>query len=147
FVGLLIATLTTWTTPLTFQSGKAAYAKYEEGPIKTFLDKDAEKYLEIHEERAEIGVIPIYSAAILSTLLLILLIFLPHFSRIFSLISIITCTLACASGIWIADSGGKIRRPDFRISQNQSLEIKTDSNLTNPKNEEKEEESEGKEHE
>lgn len=117
--GLIIATACGWVTPIVMETGEEAYERYEEGPIRPFLDANVKTYLEIHEERAEAWSKAIYAATILATLCLAWSLFQWKYARWFSLVVALACIVAVGAGIWIAESGGKIRRVDFRDTSNQ----------------------------
>jgi hypothetical protein len=112
--GLLIAVLSGWATPLVMETGEEAYERYEEGPVVRFLDPEAEAFLEIHEHRAEAWSKAMYASAVVCTLCLVLLLGKPAWLRPVSAVAAVFCLVSLFSGIWIAESGGPIRRPDFR---------------------------------
>jgi len=112
--GLLIAAVSGWFTPFVTGTGEDAYERYEDGPIASLLDSDAEKYLEAHEHMAHDGSRIMYLTAILATVGLGLVFWRPKSSHWIGIIVIAACLISVAAGLWIADSGGKIRRPDFR---------------------------------
>jgi hypothetical protein len=62
--GLLIAVLSGWVTPIVMETGESAYERYEKGPIASFLDPQAEQFLEIHEHRAEAWSKSMYANAV-----------------------------------------------------------------------------------
>lgn len=113
--GLAIAVLTGWMTPLVMETGESAYERYEDGPIASYLDPGAKEFLEIHEHRAEAWAKAMYASAVISTLCLLLLLWKPETTRLVAVVAGLFCLASLASGIWIAESGGKIRRPDFRV--------------------------------
>jgi hypothetical protein len=117
--GLAIATIFGWMTPVVMSSGEEAYERYEEGPVRPFLDSNVKAVLESHEERAETWSKVMYLSAIVSTLALGISIWRFSIGRYVSLLAGLSCLAALGSGIWIAESGGKIRRPDFRLPANQ----------------------------
>jgi len=119
--GLLMATLSGWMTPIVMETGESAYERYEEGPIAKFLDPQAEQFLESHEQRAESWSKVMYASAFISTLCLGLLLWKPTWVRTTSAAAALLCLASLLSGIWIAESGGLIRRPDFRAGQTASL--------------------------
>jgi hypothetical protein len=117
FAGLLIAVLSGWVTPIVMETGESAYERYEKGPIAKFLDPQAEQFLEIHEHRAEAWSKAMYANAVISTLCLGLLLWKPGCARSLAATATVFCLVSLFSGIWIAESGGHIRRPDFRGDQ------------------------------
>ena len=132
--GLLVAALAGWTTPLVMATGEGAYDRYEKGPVARYLDPQAEHYLEIHEERAEAWVAVFYGMAVLATAGMVLVAKRPQWVSSVGYALAVVCALAVGAGIWIAESGGKIRRPDFRTS--------TPAQLTSPSHLEREHEEE-----
>lgn len=115
--GLLIAVIAGWTTPLVMASGEAAYERYEEGPVRAYLDAQVEHFLEEHEHRAETWSKVMYATAVVGTVCLALVFWKPSWLRPLAASAFVFCVASFVSGVWIAESGGKIRRPDFRIAQ------------------------------
>jgi hypothetical protein len=126
--GLAIAAVFGWITPFVMSTGEEAYERYEEGTVRTFLDANVEQALETHEEQAETWSKAIYLSAIISTLALGISVWRLSIGRYFSVAAAIACLAALGSGMWIAESGGKIRRPDFRLpaAEAASFDIKSD---------------------
>lgn len=120
-VGLLILSITSWMTPIVMASGENAYERYKSGPVAAYLDAESYPYLEEHEERAEFWAKLLYLNAILSTIALALTLAGKKSARPITLAVSISCLIAIAAAIWIAESGGKIRRPDFRTTQSEQL--------------------------
>lgn len=112
--GLMVAALAGWATPLVMSTGEAAYERYEEGPVKPYLDAEAEAFLEIHEHRAHDWSKVMYASAVISTLGLVVLLRKPDLTRVMAAVAALFCLLSLVSGLWISASGGPIRRPDFR---------------------------------
>lgn len=112
--GLLLAAASGWVTPVVMETGEGAYERYEDGPVAKYLDPNAEQFLENHEHRAEKWSIALYLSAVVSTICLILVLWKASLARVLSLVAAIFCAAALLSGMWIAQSGGLIRRPDFR---------------------------------
>jgi peptidoglycan/LPS O-acetylase OafA/YrhL len=113
-VGLVIAAVCGWTTLLVMSTGEEASERYEEGVIRPFLDANVGAVLETHEERAETWSKAIYAAAALATIGLGLTLWKFEFGRMASVVVALACMCAVGAAVWIADSGGKIRRVDFR---------------------------------
>jgi hypothetical protein len=112
--GLILAVVTGWMTPLVMVTGEEAYERYEDGPVAQFLDPQAESFLEVHEHRAEAWSKLLYLSAVVPTLGLGVVIWKPTYLRGVAGVSALFCAAALFAGIWIAESGGSIRRPDFR---------------------------------
>ena len=117
-VGLVLATACGWTTLLVMNAGESAAERYEEGPVRPFLDANFTASLEAHEEIAETWSKVIYVAASLATITLVLTLANVKFARFAAVVVLFACMAAVGAGVFIADSGGKIRRPDFRTANN-----------------------------
>jgi hypothetical protein len=114
--GLALAAVAGWMTPVVMNTGEAAHERYESGLARRFLDAKAGDFIEIHEERAEKGSIILYASAVVATLALILAIGQWPCWRIAGIAAALLCAGSIGAGVWIADTGGKIRRPDFRLA-------------------------------
>ena len=123
--GLAIAALCGWMTPLVMSSGEAAFERYEKGTVRVFLDSNVEQALVLHEERAETWSKLIYLSALVSTIALGASIWRFSTGRYVSIAATACCLVALGSGVWIADSGGRIRRPDFRLPETGTVSLKT----------------------
>lgn len=115
--GITMALIAVCTTPIIMETGEEAYERYEEGPIASYLDPQAEAALEIHEHRAEDWSIVMYATGIVAIIGLIIAYKKPKLLRIATLVVTSMCLFSTTAGIWIAKSGGEIRRPDFRNQQ------------------------------
>ncbi|MCS6771234.1 MAG: hypothetical protein NZ740_04330 [Kiritimatiellae bacterium] len=112
--GLAIAAFAGWTTPFVMATGEAAYERYERGAVAGWLDPGAGEFLEIHEQRAHRWSKILYASAGISTLGLILALRREKWVVLAAVVSLLFCAASTMAGVWIAESGGKIRRPDFR---------------------------------
>lgn len=112
--GLLIATLAGWATPLIMETGEEAYERYEDGPPRAYLDADVEDWLHLHEERAHTWSKLLYATAATASIALLLAFFHLPLSRKLSWLVVLLCLSSVAASVFIADSGGTIRRVDFR---------------------------------
>ena len=112
--GLLIATLAGWATPFILWSGEEAYERYEYGEPKAYLDENFEDWLHVHEERAEQWSILLYATAVVATVSLILAFVRYALAVKVAWITCILCLASVGASAWIADSGGTIRRVEFR---------------------------------
>lgn len=113
--GLTLAAVFGWITPLVMSTGEAAYERYEEGPVRVFLDPNVKQALETHEDRAEAWSKVMYLSAIVSSIALGVSIWRFSVGRYVAIVAALLGLAAVGSGMWIAESGGKIRRPDFRL--------------------------------
>ena len=113
--GLTIAAIFGWITPIVMSTGEAASERYEEGPVRVFLDSNVKQALEAHEDRAEVWSKVMYLSAIVSPMALGISLWRFSMGRYVSIAAALLGLAALGSGIWIAESGGKIRRPDFRL--------------------------------
>lgn len=119
--GLVLAVVCGWTTPVVMETGEMAYERYESGSVRRYLDPGFEDPLEAHEHRAEKGSVVFYVAAVLATLSLGLALWRFEAGRWAAILTALACLASVATGVWIADSGGKIRRVDFRDNAPASL--------------------------
>lgn len=125
--GLVIAAGSGWVTPLVMATGEAAYERYEKGPVSRYLDAGAERALETHEHRAEAWSKVLYASAAVSTLALVAMWWMPGRARAVAAVAGVFCLAALGAGIWIAESGGLIRRPDFREAPSRALQPSSSS--------------------
>lgn len=123
FSGLVIAMIGGWATPIVMESGEQAIERYEKGSVTRYLDAKVGPVLEAHEERAETGSKAMLAAAVLATISFLLSFWKPVWARRVSVIVVIACVISVVCGIWIADAGGKIRRPDFRSDDRPDIAI------------------------
>ena len=108
-----------WTTPLVMETGESAYHRYESGPARPHLDPQAASVMEIHEEHAETAAALFYLSALTSSLALGLNFKPLPGARLSAWAAAAAAFLALGAGVWVADSGGQIRRPDFRSPPQQ----------------------------
>jgi hypothetical protein len=114
--GLLLAAASGWMTPLVMETGEEAYERYERGPVASLLDAGADEAMEIHEERAELWSVAMYVAAAVASFGLLVAWLRPSWLFGVGCLAVVACIAGNLAGIWVAESGGKIRRPDFRAS-------------------------------
>lgn len=112
--GLIMAAISCWITLPVMESGEEAHSRYMEGPVAPYLDAGAHEVIEEHEHRAEIGAKILVFNAVISTMGIVLVLLKKRDAEIICWVAVLTSVASLAVGIWIADSGGKIRRPDFR---------------------------------
>lgn len=113
--GLILTFSGSLFTGLVMGSGEEAYERYKDGPVAAQLDPAAEEWLDIHNDRAHTVGKVFYGVIGLSLLAIVARIRFPRISLWMTLIALASSLIAIAGGIWTADSGGKIRRPDFRL--------------------------------
>jgi L-asparagine transporter-like permease len=121
-VGLLLAALCGWSTPFVMETGEHSYERYESGTVARYLDPEVGIFMNLHAERADKGSKAMIAAAVLATLCLPLTWWRMGIGRWVSVLVALACLLSVVGGIWIADSGGKIRRVDFRGSTTLPVE-------------------------
>lgn len=113
--GLLLAAVCGWSVVLVMDSGEEAYERYENSSRHGIvLDSEAREWMEVHEEDAESLSFLMYAAAGVASVALVLCITRMSGAFLLSWIAVLLCLASLAAGILIADSGGKIRRVDFR---------------------------------
>jgi hypothetical protein len=113
--GLLMVFLCGWSTLLVMRSGEEALERYEHaGTHGIRLDAEVVQWMETHEEDAGFFAPVFFATAGFATVGLMLCIIRSRAAFAVSWIVFLLCVLSLACGVMIADSGGKIRRPDFR---------------------------------
>ncbi len=115
--GLLIAALSGWSTGLVMDTGEKAYERYHNEPISSMIGAAGEEAMELHEERAHDWSKVMYASAIVATLGLAACAKFRKAERWAAGASAILCAASLGAGIYTAESGGKIRRPDFRSGE------------------------------
>lgn len=114
--GFFIVGVGCLSTTLVMESGEEAYERYKAGPVTAYLDAGAEAALETHEHMAE-DMAKVFIATGLSCLLgLAFAIKKPELSRKIAMATVLLCVVSVVAGVQISNSGGKIRRPDFRTN-------------------------------
>lgn len=132
--GLVMAAVSGWVTPVVMSTGESAYERYEHGAVSDQLDPDVAPYLHAHEERAHTWSKVMYITAVLATAGLVASGWRRDVTRWLSGAVVVSCVVSVGAGVWIAESGGTIRRPDFRApssieegTQNQSVDHRISS--------------------
>ena len=113
--GLLLAAVCGWSLPLVMRSGEEARARYEQ-PDRHGIRLDAEvaQALAVHARDAESRSLVIYMTAVAATLALLLAVVRMRGVILLSWMVLLLCLWSVFAGLAIADSGLKVRRPDFR---------------------------------
>lgn len=127
--GLLLAVVCGWSVGPVMGSGEEAYERYLAGPVSPLLSEGSDYWLEVHEERAHTWSKLMYATAAVSTLALVAGLagarlgqwWKPVYLRGLAALVIVLCLGSTAAGVYIAEAGGKIRRPDFRTGANAAL--------------------------
>ncbi len=132
--GICIALVGGLLTGLVMGTGEDAYKRYEEGPVAAFLDSGAESALEHHEEMAHNWAKVMYALAAVSIGALISAFVKPKWLYKTGMLVILLSVASIFAGVYIADSGGKIRRPDFRENSPSNTQ-NTDSDHHNNEHE------------
>lgn len=110
-----MAALCGWSVMLVMETGEEAYERYEHASRYSIsIDADAKKWLEAHEKDAESLSFLMYATGAMATIALLLCVVRIGGDFFLSWIVVLLCVASLVAGILIADSGGKIRRPDFR---------------------------------
>lgn len=127
--GLAIAAVGGLLTGPVMGSGEEAYERYKEGSVSVHMDAGAGPVLDHHEEVAHVWAKVMYGLALGSLLGLGIAFFKRTWLPYATLIVILLCIASVAAGLLIADSGGKIRRPDFR-AEPESASLVANPTLT-----------------
>lgn len=108
--------------PLVMESGEEAYDRYKKGPVTPYLDAGAYEALETHEHMAEDLAKIFIVTGVLSLTGLAFGFAKPAISRKIAMATLVMCVVSAVVGVRISDSGGKIRRPDFRRDTGTALQ-------------------------
>lgn len=112
--GLSIALVGSLLTGVVMGTGEEAYERYEDGPVAAYLDPGAEAALEHHEDFAHTWSKALYLLAAGSLAALVIGFWKPKWLTPAAVVVVVLCLAGVVVGVAIADTGGKIRRPDFR---------------------------------
>ena len=103
--------------PFVMASGEKAYEHYESDPqIKSLIGEAGLEMAETHYEHAETGAKATYLLLVVAIVGLGIWKFRPDWLFKIGWIVAVLCVICLILNAWIASSGGKIRRPDFRSS-------------------------------
>jgi hypothetical protein len=112
--GLLIAAISGWSTALVMDTGEKAYERYYNEPVASLIGQEGHDAMELHEERAHDWSKVMYVSAVVATLGLAACAKFRKAERWAAGASALLCAASLGAGIYTAESGGKIRRPDFQ---------------------------------
>ena len=115
--GLLIAAVSGWSTGLVMGTGEKAYERYYNDPISAMVGQEGHEAMELHEMRAHDWSKVMYVSALVATLGLGACAKFRKAERWAAGASALLCAASLGAGIYTAESGGKIRRPDFRVTE------------------------------
>lgn len=116
-LGLTIAAAFALVTPIAAYSGEEAEERLEHASGPLALDAGGERWMEEHEERAEVGAVVLYVAtAVLAVGLIVLLRRAedPSWTRALAAGGVATCVVSLLLLGWVANAGGMIRHPELR---------------------------------
>lgn len=120
--GVCIALIGSAMAGLVMGSGEEAYERYKDGPVTTYLDADAYDALEHHEHMAHDYSKVMYLLLLASIISLAMAFFRPNWLKPTVVVVIVLCVASAIVGVMIADTGGEIRRPDFRDDTTKPVE-------------------------
>ena len=112
--GAAIALAGSLMTGVVMGSGEETDEGDNDGPVGAYPDARAEAELGRHEARAHTWAKVMYALAAASLASLVIAFAKPQWLRPASRAVIVLCVASVMVGVYIADSGGDIRRPDFR---------------------------------
>lgn len=115
-LGLVMATLFALGTPLAVVTGEAAEERFEHSTGPGALDAPSLEWLEVHEERAEVGAVLLYvaAAAFAAGLALVARKGGPALTRGVGAGALAVALVSVAAMVWVAEAGGKIHHPELR---------------------------------
>jgi len=113
--GLLLTFICGGSVFLVVDTGKEAGERYLQASQHNIqIDMEAKAWVEAHGEDAQLFAKVMYAAAGVATLALLIAITGSSMVYPIAWIVVILNVASLAAGFLVADSGGKIRRPDFR---------------------------------
>ncbi|MEO0452689.1 MAG: hypothetical protein AAFY98_00960 [Verrucomicrobiota bacterium] len=118
--GILLVIVSGVSTGLIMGSGEEAGERYRDDPDAFSLDSAAREVIEEHDEIAHQGSKLFYATTGLGVVAFALTFFKPVWYRYSTGVMILLCISSIILAVIIADSGGKIRRPDFREEKTQT---------------------------
>lgn len=119
--GLITAAVFAGTIPLVMATGEKAAERFDGGPMTGVLDEQGLEWLAEHEQQAEIYAKVAYATAGLAVLGLIVS-FKHRWCAVVGWVVFIGCATTTATLGYVANTGGKIRHPEFRGSYVAPLE-------------------------
>lgn len=111
---LAIAAAATATTPLVSWSGEEAEERMEDSRM---LDAAGRKWMDMHEDRAEVAVGVLIGACVLCLAALAVGAWKPEWLVVASLLAGIGLAVALGFGAWAGSAGGQIRHPEIRAGR------------------------------
>ena len=116
-VAIAITTVAAISVPFVMASGEAAFDRYQhEAELHKLIGEDGLAMAKIHYEHAEAGSKATYLLIVSGIVGLCIWKFRPTWLIRVGWVMAVLCAVALVLNAWIASSGGKIRRPDFRDS-------------------------------
>lgn len=111
---LAIAAAATATAPLVSWSGEEAEERMEDSRM---LDAAGRKWMDIHEDRAEVAVGVLIGACVLCFAALAIGAWKPEWLIVVSLFAAIGLAIALGFSTWAGSAGGQIRHPEIRANR------------------------------
>jgi hypothetical protein len=116
-IGSLLAVLFAAPIPVIMWSGEEAEERAEMGLIQPGFDTVGMELLHEHEENAELGSKVIYATLGFGLIGLVIMKLKPKWQYIAGGVTLAGCVLSVGASVWIAQSGGLIRHPEFRETE------------------------------
>lgn len=114
-ISAIIITLCALSIPLVMGSGEKAHERYESIPeLRESVGESGLEMAHVHHENAEKGSKATYLLIVLGIASILVWRFRPEWLMRMGWILALLCIICLVLNAWIASSGGKIRRPDFR---------------------------------
>jgi len=114
-VASLAVFLTALSIPVVMGTGEAAYQRYKQQPeIRDTLTDKGLQFAHVHFEQAEKGSKATYLLIVVGVLTLVCWKFKPNWFMKLGWALFLLTLICLILNVWIASTGGKIRRPDFQ---------------------------------
>lgn len=114
-LGFLLMILFAGSVAVVMETGEAAAESFDHDPLALLLDEGGKRWIIIHNKRADQGVALIYAVAVAAVAGLWSTWKFPSWQHRMALGTFFVSLVTLAVCLWIADAGGRIRHPEFRI--------------------------------
>ena len=115
-VAMAMITVAAISIPFVMASGEAAFERYQdEAELHKLIGEDGLAMAKTHYEHAETGAKATYLLIVVGIAGLGIWKFRPTWLIGTGWVMVALCAVALILNAWIASSGGRIRRPDFRV--------------------------------
>lgn len=116
-VGFGLTILFTAMTPVVMSTGEQAMTRFEDGALRPLTDEIGIHWIGVHADRAEWAAVALYACLVISVGGVLSMWKLPRWERTAGLGVATVGAVAVLLAAWAADAGGKVRHPEFRLTE------------------------------